>query len=183
MEDILGYTFRICFSFLSSLYHFYSLRDAWLFQDWLRIFKVLFIATGLVSYVVQFWTEREIPLIDIKFKRNQLPFLAYAFNTLQLHLIVLFLPMSSSKPCESLFFSATCWENCSCCHIFSLLSYFSRFWLCATPSTRGSPGAAAHLAPPSLGFSRQEHWSGLPFPSPMHENEKWKWSRSVVSDS
>ena len=36
---------------------------------------------------------------------------------------------------------------------------------------------------PSLGFSRQEHWSGLPFPSPMHENEKWKWSRSVVSYS
>ena len=36
---------------------------------------------------------------------------------------------------------------------------------------------------PSLGFSRQEHWSGLPFPSPMHESEKWKWSRSVVSNS
>ena len=36
--------------------------------------------------------------------------------------------------------------------------------------------------PPSLGFSRQEHWSGLPFPSPMHESEKWKWSCSVVSD-
>ena len=35
---------------------------------------------------------------------------------------------------------------------------------------------------PSLRFSRQEHWSGLPFPSPMHESEKWKWSRSVVSD-
>ena len=41
---------------------------------------------------------------------------------------------------------------------------------------------AAHQASPSLGFSRQEHWSGLPFPSPMHESEKWKWSRSVVSD-
>ena len=27
-------------------------------------------------------------------------------------------------------------------------------------------------APPSLGFSKQEHWSGLPFPSPMHESEK-----------
>ena len=26
---------------------------------------------------------------------------------------------------------------------------------------------AAHQVPPSLGFSRQEHWSGLPFPSPM----------------
>ena len=38
-------------------------------------------------------------------------------------------------------------------------------------------------APPSLGFSRREHWSGLPFPSPVHESEKWKWSCSVVSDS
>ena len=35
----------------------------------------------------------------------------------------------------------------------------------------------------SLGFSRQEHWSRLPFPSPMHESEKWKGSRSVVSNS
>ena len=58
-----------------------------------------------------------------------------------------------------------------------LLSHFSRVRLCATPQT------AAHQARPSLGFSRQEHWSGLPFPSPMHESEKWKWSRSVVSDS
>ena len=36
---------------------------------------------------------------------------------------------------------------------------------------------------PSLEFSRQEHWSGLPFPSPMHESEKWQWSSSVGSDS
>ena len=42
---------------------------------------------------------------------------------------------------------------------------------------------AAHQAPLSLGFSRQEHWSGLPVPAPMHESEKWKWSCSVVSDS
>ena len=40
---------------------------------------------------------------------------------------------------------------------------------------------AAHQAPPSLGFSRQEHWSGLPFPSPMHESEKWKWKVKVKS--
>ena len=57
-----------------------------------------------------------------------------------------------------------------------LLSHFSRVWLCVTPET------AAHQAPVSLGFSRQEHWSGLPFPPPMHESEKWKWSRSVMSD-
>ena len=47
-----------------------------------------------------------------------------------------------------------------------LLSRFSHVPLCATPET------AAHEAPPSLGFSRQEHWSGLPFTSPMHESEK-----------
>ena len=41
-----------------------------------------------------------------------------------------------------------------------LLSRFSRVGLCATPET------AAHQAPLSLGFSRQEYWSGLPFPSP-----------------
>ena len=29
-----------------------------------------------------------------------------------------------------------------------------------------TPGTAAHQAPPSMGFSRQEYWSGLPFPSP-----------------
>ena len=49
-----------------------------------------------------------------------------------------------------------------------LLSHFSHVLLCATPF---------------LGFSRQEHWSGLLFPSPMHKSEKWQWSRSVISDS
>ena len=34
------------------------------------------------------------------------------------------------------------------------------------------PIDGSHQAPPSLGFSRQEHWSGLPFPSPTHESEK-----------
>ena len=42
-----------------------------------------------------------------------------------------------------------------------LLSHFSRVRLCAIPQT------AAHQAPLCLGFSRQEHWSGLPFPSPI----------------
>ena len=49
-----------------------------------------------------------------------------------------------------------------------LLNRFSRVRLCATPQM------AAHQDPPSLGFSRQEHWSGLPFPSPMGESEKGK---------
>ena len=62
-------------------------------------------------------------------------------------------------------------------YLLLLLNHFSRVQLCATPQT------AAHQAPLSLGFSRQEHWSGLPFPSPMHESGKWKWSRSVMPDS
>ena len=47
-----------------------------------------------------------------------------------------------------------------------LLSHFSHVQLCVTPQT------AACQAPPSLGFSRQEHWSGLPFLSPMDASEK-----------
>ena len=35
----------------------------------------------------------------------------------------------------------------------------SRVWLLMTPWT------AAHQAPPSIGFSRQQYWSGLPLPS------------------
>ena len=46
-----------------------------------------------------------------------------------------------------------------------LLSHFSRVRLCTTPEM------AAHQASPTLGLSRQEHWSGVPFPSPMHESE------------
>ena len=46
-----------------------------------------------------------------------------------------------------------------------LLSHFSRVRLCATPWT------AAYQASPSMGFSRQEHWSGLPFPSPENSME------------
>ena len=45
--------------------------------------------------------------------------------------------------------------------------------LCLTvcdPIDSSPPGS------PVPGILRQEHWSGLPFPSPMHESEKWKWS-------
>ena len=39
---------------------------------------------------------------------------------------------------------------------------------------------AAHQAPLSLGFSRQEHWNGFSFSSPMHLSDKW--SCSVMSE-
>ena len=37
-------------------------------------------------------------------------------------------------------------------------------WSCSVVSN--SLGPHGHQVPPSMGFSRQEHWSGLPFPSP-----------------
>ena len=57
-----------------------------------------------------------------------------------------------------------------------LLSHFSRVRLC-NPIDGSPPGSL------SLGFSKQEYWSGLPFPSPMNESEKWKWSCSAVANS
>ena len=59
---------------------------------------------------------------------------------------------------------------------FSLLqSHLSRVQLCVIPQM------AAHQAPPSLVFSRQEHWSELPFPSPMHESEVAQSCRLLVT--
>ena len=58
----------------------------------------------------------------------------------------------------------------------------SRVRLFATPWT------VAYQAPPSMGFSRQEYWSGLPFPSPRiwkeilngrHQTPLHKWSMTL----
>ena len=56
--------------------------------------------------------------------------------------------------------------HCRWLLLLLLLSCFSRVRLYATLQT------AAHQAALSLRFSRQEYWSGLPFPSPVHESEK-----------
>ena len=69
------------------------------------------------------------------------------------------------------------WTTTNC---LSMLCYAKSFQSCPTLC---DPIDGSHQAPLSLGFSRQEHWSGLPFPSPMHEGEKGKRSLSVVSDS
>ena len=41
-------------------------------------------------------------------------------------------------------------------------------------SDSATPQTVAHQAPPSLRFSREEHWSGLPFPS-LHPTTLWSW--------
>ena len=87
-------------------------------------------------------------------------------------------------PCPSLF-PGVCSNSCplshwchltisssvipfSCCMLLLLLGHFSHVRLYVTPQT------SAHQVLLPLGFSRQEHWSGLPLPSPMHESEKVK---------
>ena len=50
----------------------------------------------------------------------------------------------------------------------------SRVRLLATPWT------AAYQAPPSMGFSRQEYWSGVPLPSPVSSTQGVKLEFSVL---
>ena len=61
------------------------------------------------------------------------------------------------------------WQNYML--LLLLLSRFSRVRLCVTPQT------AAHQALPSLGFSRQEYWSGFAISS----SKAWKWKVKVKS--
>ena len=82
------------------------------------------------------------------------------FNTLP-RFVIAFLPKS-----KHLFnFMAVVTVCSDSSMLLLLLSCFSHVRLCATPQM------VAHQASPSLGPSRQEHWSGLPFSSPMHESE------------
>ena len=53
----------------------------------------------------------------------------------------------------------------------------SRIWLLATPWT------AAYQAPPSMGFSRQEYWSGVPLPSPSKEQVCFNYMAALTVHS
>ena len=70
----------------------------------------------------------------------------------------------SRQQLEQICFSKTSpnlfWASLGEFMLLLLLSHFSCVQICATPWT------ASYQASPSMGFSRQEHWSGLPFPSP-----------------
>ena len=132
---------------------------------WLLDFVVIIFCVYLMSY--HFMVHLKLPqycmLSMIQYNKNSvkkkkstqcLP--SYIFLTVNL-----LIPLHVHTPhCHNL------QTHICVCVLLLLLSCFSRVRLCATPQR------AAHQAPPSLGFSRQEHWSGLPFPSPMHESEK-----------
>ena len=63
---------------------------------------------------------------------------------------------------------------------WSEVKWLSHVRLFATPWT------VAYQAPPSMGFSRQEYWSGLPFPSPSYRRNApiwWKLSSMIFKVS
>ena len=49
--------------------------------------------------------------------------------------------------------------------------------------TLATPWTAAYLAPPSMGFSRQEYWSGVPLPSPLQDYLKQKAKHQIIMQS
>ena len=100
--------------------------------------------------------ELQKTLLLTPFKVSYLSFITYIITIVYLVYNKLILKIQSS---QSFLTTASLFnkngDHCS-----------SRVRLCATPEM------AAHQAPLSLGFSKQEYWSGLPFPSPMHASEK-----------
>ena len=77
-------------------------------------------------------------------------------------------PKSLVSSAGRFFTPSTIWEALK--ENACMLSCFSCVQLCVTQWT------AAHRAPPSTGFSRQEHWSGLPLPSPLKRITEGKFA-------
>ena len=51
--------------------------------------------------------------------------------------------------------------------LFQCMKVKSQSEVAPSCPTLATPWTAAHHAPPSMGFSRQENWSGVPLPSPF----------------
>ena len=124
------------------------------------IYQVLFIHSSADRH---FWiiVNNVAMKTDYTFLRGSLfSFLLDIFLGVQLlgHTITLFL--TSWRTTRLFSKVAIPFRNLTRSMLLLLLYRFSGVWLCATPWT------AAHQAPLSVGFSRQEYWSGLPFPPP-----------------
>ena len=70
---------------------------------------------------------------------------------------------------EAVLLSVKAWMNLEGIMLNEIVAAAESLQSCLTLC---DPIDGSHQAPPSLGFSRQEHWSGFPFPSPMQESEK-----------
>ena len=114
---------------------------------------------GLVDYICSLLLSVWIPAFCLHIERIFLSVCLCAFLMWKLNLQGgIHLSLSSSSLCSSL------WSS-------SIMSIFMWFLLAVAAAkllqscpTLCDPIDGSHQAPPSLGFSRQEHWSGLPFP-------------------
>ena len=70
--------------------------------------------------------------------------------------------ISICKGVFPLIYQKVCVRVCVCVCVCACAQSLSREWLFATPCTVG------HQAPLSMEFSRQEYWTGLPFPLPAY---------------
>ena len=80
---------------------------------------------------------------------------------------IVFQSGSNILHCYQQFESSSCFASSSALGICVCVS-------CLVVSDSCNPIDCAHQAPLSMGFSRQEHWSGLPFPSPKGTIERKK---------
>ena len=83
----------------------------------------------------------------------------------------MYCPRSNGKQCTKV-----CWLSCLFFYIHCL-SFLALLHAAAAAAAKSLQSCLTlcypmDCSPPSLGFCRQEHWSGLTFPSPMHESEK-----------
>ena len=107
----------------------------------------------MTSVMAESFKKKPPPVISVRGNR----ILGKSFNFLALWVPSMSSPGSHNTPVNffRLFKIWKCSENCV---VHTLL--VTQSWLFGTPWT------AAHQAPLSMRFSRQEYWSGLPFPSP-----------------
>ena len=120
---------------------FYSL------SDWGECSGLLFIAQSPTCvWLFTPWTAACQTFLSLSFSRSLPKFMFIALVMLSSHLILwqAFHPLLPSSPSNK---------------PLLLLSCFSHVWLFVTPLI------VVYQTPPSMGFSRQEYWSVLPFPS------------------
>ena len=128
--------------------------------------------SGFLNHELPFSPSLPLPLTPYTFVlwcgQPCLPYVSFSFFLMMFNQLLTFQKLSRTKRKKNVF-------------LFLCLWYVAAAKLLQSCPALCDP--IDHQAPPSLGFSRQEHWSGLQFPFPMQESEKWKWSRSVMSDS
>ena len=116
------------------------------------------------------WIEPRSPTLQVDSLSAELPkfsssglvflFVVCLYTTLCINYHAIGNVKIQAKPQEGKNWTCMCKHPAILNHFALQVKSLSRVWLFATPWT------VAYQAPLSMGFSRQEYWSGLPFPSP-----------------